>query len=301
MPTTNPEMAHRALRGISEGGVRFVVLHGAEKLEEGGISDVDVAVATDPREVIRVSREAWASLGLHPILLWPYDIGGTLTVFLTTGDARDGVQLDMMFDRSGVGKYGVRSDALLQSAVDGPIPTLEEPARLIYLWRKRSVKGQLDALPTLRSQASEVPRDALISASELMTGSTEPARGLMGESDDRSAPRRHPLSRARRITNRLRSPIGYWAHLGEPALAVELAGRLRGFLVTVETGAVPSPTGQPWWYLRHVWPVTLRPGVYLSHGPAPTWCPSPSLLGTGEDTEEIAARLVASMSSRLPV
>lgn len=271
------------------------------KLHEGGISDVDVAVDTDPIDVIRAARPAWARIGLTPILAWPYDIGGTLTVFLATMDGTEGVQLDMLFDREGVGRYGVRSEGLVDSAIAGAIPEVSEPARLTYLWRKRVVKGHEHVLDALRSEAANIPAEDLVRASNQLTGSSETAEELLARSDTRSpVSHRHPITRLRRFVGRVAHPIGYWAHVTDQAMAADLADRMSGYLVVVRTGAVPGVPRQPLWYLRQVWPTTLRPGVFLSHGTRPTWCPSPPIVL--EDTFDKAAAplLIAAMSARVP-
>ena len=98
MPTTSGELARACLAGLRDAGAKFAVLHDYEQLESDRMSDVDIVVGQDPRTVIRATESMWRERGLLPIILWPYDIGGTATLFLATPDARDGVQLDMLHD-----------------------------------------------------------------------------------------------------------------------------------------------------------------------------------------------------------
>lgn len=301
LPTTSPEAAQRALQGLSEAGVTYVLLHSVSSLQAASISDVDVAVASEPIGVIRMARAVWLQHGLSPILIWPYDIGGTLTVFLATDDGTEGAQLDMLYDPVGLGRYGLRSHGLTHSAVAGPIPVVSDPARLIYLWRKRVAKGDFGALDALRSEASALPAEDLLSTSRELTGSSETATALLGETESRFRAKKHPLARMRRVAVRVYDPIGYWAHVTDRTIAEELADRMSGYLVVVRTGSSPRRLGQPLWYARHVWPTRLRPGIYVSHGMKPSWCPSPSLVLEHRTANEAAPLLITAMRTRLRI
>lgn len=67
---------------------------------------------------------------------------GTASVFFATETAEEGIQLDLLHDPSGSGRYGFRTTALLEEVqfVDG-WPALSHGAGLVYLLRKRLVKG----------------------------------------------------------------------------------------------------------------------------------------------------------------
>lgn len=299
MPTTSPEVAMLALKGLTDMDVGFAVLHAANRLEDGDISDVDVAVASDPADVIAEVRETWGKAGLSPVVVWPYDIGGTLTVFLANSDGTEGVQLDMLFDPAGIGKYGVTSEGLMASARKSPIPVVSESARLVYLWRKRTVKGHHPVLETLRSEASVVPADHLIEASMQLTGSATTAHCLLGVADESPSPGKHPIAQLERLTRRVLAPIGYWAHVSHRDVAEELARRLSGYLVVSKASPVPPRPGQPWWHLSRVWPTTLRPGIFISHGKEPEWCPSPRIVLRDMNLDEVAPQLIVAMSSRI--
>ena len=87
----------------------------------------------------------------------------------------------MLHDPGGIGRYGVRSDILLQFVEERPIaPVVESAARLIYLWQKRTAKSQADRLDSLGREATGIDIDRLEMMSRALTGSVYPARGLMG-------------------------------------------------------------------------------------------------------------------------
>jgi hypothetical protein len=267
MPTTSGHVARLCLAGLREAGVQFAVLHDYARLESDRISDVDVVVGQDPRTVIRATERIWRASGLLPIILWPYDIGGTATLFIATSDAIEGVQLDMMYDPAGIGRYRVRSDILLQFVEERPLaPVVDDAARVIYLWQKRTAKTQSERLEQLRRDAREIETSHLEDLSRVLTGSADPARGLMG---GQVGVVRRPwavLARLSRVITRLRGPIGAWVHVTTEAIGEELARRLAGHLVIVRSSQLPVRSRQVMWYLRQVATVRYRPGVYISFG-----------------------------------
>ena len=300
MPTSSGELARVCLAGLQEAGVRFAVLHDYEQLETDLISDVDVVVGQDPRTVIRETEEHWREAGLVPIIIWPYDIGATVAVFLTTRDARDGVQLDMLYDPDGIGRYGVRSDALLRCVEERSLaPVVDQAARLLYLWQKRTAKDQIDRLDSLRQEAIGIGPDRLESMSQEITGSARAARGLIG-SEGVGRPRR-PLAvvaRLSRLANRLRRPTGAWVHISPDEVGSELVRRLSRHLVVVRSASLPPLVRQPFWYLSDVAPVRYRPGIFVSVGQQHRFVVSPDVEIAGNDPDQAAAELVEALSKR---
>ncbi|MFZ0012861.1 MAG: hypothetical protein WAL25_01980 [Acidimicrobiia bacterium] len=299
MPTTSSDAALRALRGLAEAEVDYAVLHGADKLLSGGISDVDTVVGETPQSILRKARGPWEHHGLYPVVTWPYDIGGTETVFLVDRSVAEGVQLDLLFDPRGLGKYGVRSAPLLATSGGQSIPLISETAGLIYLWRKRTVKGNQDALDELRFAARDVDEDELRSSSEAITGSTRTASELKGETEPAKPGGSHRSVRARRLLDRVLHPIGLWAHVGQRPLAEDLARRLDRVLVIGRAGAVPAGPLELWWYASRIRPTTSRPGVFVSYGRVPRWCPRPDLVVADKTPDEATSALVAYMNSRV--
>ena len=207
MPTTSGELARACLAGLRDAGTQLAVLHNYEQLEFDQISDVDIVVGQDPRAVIRVTERMWRERGLVPIIMWPYDIGGTVTLFLATPDARDGVQLDMLHDPDGVGRYRVRSEILLQFVEERPLaPVVDTAARLLYLWQKRTAKGQTDRLDSLRREAAAIDNDRLEQMSTALTGSVYPARGLRGSMSGPSRNRGPFVASLSRLASRAQAP-----------------------------------------------------------------------------------------------
>jgi hypothetical protein len=289
------------LAGLAESGVRFAVLHGYEHLETDSISDVDTVVDEDPRVILRKAEGHWRERGLFPIITWPYDIGATMTLFLATSDAAGGVQLDMLHDPKGVGKYGIQSAAMLRHVEQRPLaPTVDRAARLVYLWQKRVAKDQAERLDSLREEAIGVDPATLEATAREITGSPEPAWGLLG-GRILSKPRPQPSGTASlsRLVGRLRHPIGVWVHVSHDYVGDELTRRLAGHLVVVRRGDLPSWMRQWWWYPVSVAPVRYRAGVYISVGQAHGFALAPDVVIDGSNVERSAEELVEAMSRRV--
>ncbi len=300
MPTTSGELARVCLAGLTEAGVRFAVLHGYEQLETDQISDVDIVVGQDPRAVIRAAEGSWREGGLVPIIMWPYDIGATVTLFLATRDARDGVQLDMLYDPEGIGRYGVRSDVLLRHVEERPLaPAVDRSARLLYLWQKRTAKDQAGRLDSLRREAIGIDPDELRSMSREITGSASSALGLMG-SGVLTTPRRRlaVMARMSRLAGRLRHPIGAWVHVSLDGVGSELGQRLSRHLVMVRCARLPPPVRQALWYLVDVAPVRYRPGVFISVGQQNRFVMAPDIEIVGGQPDQAAVELVEALRKR---
>lgn len=301
MPTTKPEIAVRAIEAIQQSGVPFAILHSADMLWSEAVSDVDLVADISPTSLIHRCAEKWRDHRLFPVVVWPYDIGGTATVFLATTDAKDGVQLDIMFDPGGVGKHGLRTEPLMASAVEsGGLPVIGEAERLIYLWKKRSLKKQANRLAQLQDIAAELPFADVALASISLTGSDATARELAGEPVVTRHTRRHGFRRARRLAGRLRNPIGFWAHSTSETLAASLRDRFSGFLIVSREGPRPISTARRMtWYYSDVLPTVVRPGVYLSHGASRGRHPSPWLTLSGQSVDDAAEELTTHMASRI--
>ena len=300
MATTSAALARSALEGFREAGVSFAVLHGYERLEGLNLSDVDLVVSQNPQKVVRATMPFWERRGLVPILAWPYDIGGTLTLFLATGDARDGVQLDILYDPEGRGRSRVRSEALLSFAQERPIaPAIADEARLVYLWQKGMVKGQDARLLALRREAAEVDYGKLADVSLLVTGSLDAARGLVGTDVPHGIERSFALrSRLSRVATRVISPIGIWAHVVHSQVGAELTRRLAGYLVIVQSSRLPGLWRQIPWYAARVAPVRHRAGAFVSFGNGKL-VRRPDVEVHSDEVERAASELIQSMTMRL--
>lgn len=141
--TTNTLLARRLLEEIEALGVAFSVLHNAEVIEQlGSISDVDILVNADPSEIIEKLTMTIDADELALVLRWRYDTGALTTFWMTPG-LEDGVQLDLMHDPRGKGRYGVRTSTLHERhhQEDAWPPRLSERGSALYVFSKRLVKG----------------------------------------------------------------------------------------------------------------------------------------------------------------
>jgi hypothetical protein len=299
MPTSSRMVARQVLEGLLASGVDMALIHGLASLRDGSLSDLDVVIDLPIARLLATARPSWAANGIFPVIVWPYDVGGT-TVFLATHDASDGVQLDLLHDRKGSGKLGVRSQPLLaHSHRLGLIPTVDDPYRLTYLWKKRLMKRQSDRLSTLKHEALGVDREALESASVELTGNLLVARQLEG----RMTPSRAPssgarvVSEARRRVKRILTPIGFWIHVDDSFVGAEVVRRFGRFLAAARLIGTPPRVGVKR-ALTEVVPVVFRPGLVVTTG---------SSVGTrlvrvveGSDPIQVSVDAVRLMTSRLP-
>ena len=216
-------------------------------------------------------------------------------------DASDGVQLDLLHDPDGVGKYRMRSPALLATAKSaGPFPVVSDTASLIYQWQKRSVKRQESRQRELEKWAINMDTHLLLDLSLTITGSTDTAHSMLGQvSTLTTRPRNTHLGKQMaRLAQRLAKPVGFWGHVAEPTVGVELALRFSRFLVTAETQPTPSPKWQPVWWATSIMPVRLRPGIFLSTGRSPRW-PTPDVVVSASSIDESAHQLTSAMTARV--
>lgn len=300
MATTNGELALTAVQGLTDAGVEYAFLHGVERLLSGDVSDLDLVAPAPARTVLTVVAPYWLRLGLHPVLFWPYDVGDTATIFLSNADATDGVQLDLLHDPRGAGKYGIRTQSLLTDVTnDTGMPEISPSASLVYQWTKRVAKGQLDRLPDLRDRAKGIETSRITEASLKLTGSESTALELLGQREPGKASKRPVpgLAEVRRRWRRVLRPIGFWGHIEQRDVAEEATRRFGRFLVHAECDEAPGKW-TPVWYARRVWPVVIRPSIFISAG-RPSHIPSPFELVKVGDPNRACSQLVGAMQRRL--
>lgn len=304
------------LDGLTALGVGFAVLHGANELEHepsGGISDVDLAVSTPPSTLLLLLARAFPEDGLHVIVAWNYDIGGATTLILSTRDAADGVQLDLLCDNEGAGIDGLMTPWILQQRdLSGRWPSANPMHELLYLIRKRDRKGDGTAIRALVEHARrDHPRDRLrVEAFKIFRGPV--ARrvcALLDGATSHPSDRRvaAPTARMARWGQRLKHPVGFWAEYEtgsaadvDVSVVAETFGR---FMPYSRAGRRPPGTlaSLPW-YTRDVAPVRWRPGVFTSWTPVETQRTilQPDLvIGPGASQQEIRCRIVAAMETRV--
>jgi hypothetical protein len=300
MGTTSGELGLAALDALSRAGVEYGLLHGRESLDTGAISDIDIVVGEAPQSAVARARSSWADYGLTPILISSYDVGGAAAVFLATRDAREGVQLDMLFDPHGVGMYGLLSGRLLETvAASSHTPVVSDVARLVYLWRKATVKRQTDRLNSVALEASKYSREQLDEVIVRLTGVKAGVDRFFVTRD--RIHERNPRYRFRqvpRLIDRVLNPVGFWSHVRRADVASELARRVSGFLVLARSTPVPSLARQAAWYPRVVFPVLLRPGAVFTWGNTRRFLVQPNLIVDCDDLDGAAELFVNAMSKR---
>ena len=278
--------------------MQYAILHGADRvLTQSVISDLDVVVGLEPDDVIRRISQCLGDSGLWPIMEWPYDVGHTLTVFLATDDGREAMQLDMLNDRRGVGKYAVKSDVLLKRSVrrDG-LPVVRPADETVYLVRKRIVKGDRAALVALSDQISGFARSE-VAESMSSTLSVVGRRsvdsflrgrpGVLGIRPIRSA--LNVLRQARRLFR----PTGYWLHCASPEMAEAVVERFGAYLPhAVVLGSPDSPGAIVRLLMRR-----LRPGVVVTCEGAPILI-RPDVTVDDESIDLAAPRIIEAFRAR---
>ena len=303
--TNSPDLAAAALDALATAGIRFAVLHDEKAVALRTVSsDIDIVVGIPGRRVIESSRRVIEESGLIPVVIWPYNYGG-LTVFLITRTADRGVQLDMLFDPDGRGRYGLRSEAAIRSSREGiRWPVLDRDIELAYLLRKRHLKGDSATLKELLTVArqrwqSGLPdhvEDALSSVAARQIASL-----VAGRLDKNAGPgARHRIQNGPRVLNRIARPIGFWVEIsgvGRDGEAQELVGKFGNILPHV--GCSPRPEAfnkNLFWWARQVAPVRWRPGLYVSTAErGSAWADLSLEAGQPGNVE----RLVGAMSARL--
>lgn len=245
------------------------MIHGESGLALGkAAGDIDIVVGVEPAFVFTALRPGLARLGLSPIIWYPYDAGGSSTVFLATAAARDGVQLDLFYDPRGVGRFGIRSDRLLDHVVRGQRwPTIDEAYRLAYLIRKRAWKAEGWRLAHLTAEAQKVPqRDWRRVIREIC--SDDVATWYLEGADPARfrRPRASYPYELRRLVNRLLRPIGCWVSTEEsPHIVSRVADRFNRILPLARF--VPAARGRLRdldWYRKQIAPIRWRPGLAIT-------------------------------------
>ena len=82
-----------------------MVLHGEERIGSPALdSDLDLAVALLPRAIVEKVTDGLNNRGLVPALIWPYDIGGSASLLVSTHDGYAGAQIDRLYYPEGRGR-----------------------------------------------------------------------------------------------------------------------------------------------------------------------------------------------------
>ena len=291
--------------GLSNSQTPFALLQPSE-FGVGLIdSDVDIVCSVPADDLVRLATEKWQSVGLQAVAIWEYDVEGTAGVFLANDDATEGVQLDVLHDPRGMGRYRLQTGPLLErSSWKNEIPRISPADELIYLWQKRTSKGQLEQVENLRRRATEIDPGPLLTASTTITGSARAFNQLTGSSQIRR-PIRHRqthgliLDAARRV-ERLIRPRGFWVHSTSGAVGDNIASRLGRFLRIVNRSELPAGTvaGAISWATK-VKSTLLRGGTAVTTGKQGAWWRQPDYVATGADPDRASIGLVHAMNRRV--
>jgi len=313
MATTDPTLACQTLDLLRDSGARFAVLHDADSLSDGTLAtDVDLAVEVPPGVLVTRLLPNLHARGLHPIVVWNYDVGGATTVVLATRDAADGVQIDLICDATGIGLDSVVAPALIDAATpdDRGWPRVKAVHELLYLLRKRQRKGDRPGLEPLLERARSLwSKEVEIEAFRILSGraARSVCRMVCEESVDLpAAPRRLvPHRRLARLGGRCVQPIGFWAQLdsehGAEEEARAVAARFARFLPVARFGsAPPGLIGDARWMLSHVAPVRWRAGLLVSwsRGHRHGTILRPDLRVRAIDVIDVSRRIVLAMETR---
>jgi hypothetical protein len=280
MAITDPFIPVRVLDALLEAGVPFVVLHGESLLGTSKLaSDVDLAVGMPVVRALERISLPLRSVGLRAALLWPYDLGGTTSVFFATAGGEEGAQIDFLYDPKGRGRYGLRSLVILADSRPGlryPVPKLID--QQLYLLRKRTCKSQSERaekeLADLAASTSFEERAERAKRLFSPVAATALVRLMQGVDWPARASANRPVQNALRRALRLLHPVGLWVELigperpaSEEARALE--ARFSRWLVRTGRRRRPRGFGGLGWWLQEVLPVRLRAGLYLSWADTP--------------------------------
>jgi hypothetical protein len=254
---------------LDRAGVSWCLLHGLDKISNGEISDVDIAVDGLSK---RTATEFFKHLnlkGLFVIGVWPSSFSN-VNLFISTRDLSNGFQLDITYDRAGKNSYGLLSKPVVDASERlGPVQHASQLDSWLYSLRKRAWKTQPVAVNNLLQRPPADHEQLAIRANEIFRSDhaefvvsllDEPTRPLANQPRYRGATRR--LRRAVR-------PTGFWAHLASPSSqeqALELQARLSRLLrYVVLSNQAPLPLPATWLRLRHL-STLARGGAVVSYG-----------------------------------
>ncbi len=313
MATTDPTLAATALDILASESIPFAVLHSEESIINGNAtSDIDLVVGCTPYQMLGIVTREFHRVGLYPVVLWPYDVADTATLLLATEDGSDGVQLDLLCDRAGLGHYGIRSGRILEMATDGRRwPTACPDHELLYSIRKRHWKGQHGRLLALAGEGRRGKERLSLQyeAQQLFERrvADQVSGFLTGEAgrftEEPALPAGYRIRNFNRRFARLRRPVGFWVdlseHFYELSRVADIAARFGRFLPTVGWGSRPRGMMEELaWGIREVAPVRWRAGLYASWSDSPGRL-RPDLVLAGSDAGETDRRIVAEMEKRL--
>jgi hypothetical protein len=269
--TSDPRMVFDILDVLDRHGVEYAVLHGAERIRAGTVvSDLDIVVSDDPGALVAGLVDDLGDVGLTPVMDWNYDLGGTRTVFLAADGGQDGIQLDLLADPDGRGRYGVRSNLLLAGRhFDGGVPVVAARDEAVYLLSKRLMKGDRTRVAELAAAAAGDP-ELPSRVPQLLVPSVATAVQAVLDGRRPKPPVRpvRRLATGVRLARRLTRPVGFWFHIPDRRVAEAVRDRVARFIPHVTLATVDDRRSAAVW---RRWRTRLGPGIALSTGKTAAW------------------------------
>lgn len=307
MATTDGALARTVLDSLELAKIDFAVLHGEDRVASGvPTSDIDLAVDRPPSQVLAAVGDPLGKSGLRCVSACRYDLGAT-TLFFMSEDASDGVQIDLLWDPAGYGKYGFRTDVALGRRVRGArYAKLFEVDEFLYLLSKGLVKGDLSRTRRLLGELPVNPEGLKTAANRVLAPRVgRGVLGLLGEVRAGASQSQWPIQWIRsggRYADRLIRPVGAWVDVyqGEPGAIRATAARFGRVLVASVASERPRKRlDQFWWWAQTVAPVRWRPGLVVSCGAGdPVIRPDGELTGPMSEVA-LARAIVGVMAARV--
>lgn len=224
MGISDGALAARLIDELAGSGARIAVLHREAEAAQGKVtSDIDLIADARGIELVARSYASIRRLGLNLVSVWEYDWRSTTLVFATdTADA--GVQVDVVCDPRGNGKYRLRTERLLDRSVLGVRwPTLHPEDAAEYLLIKGSVKGQASRVIAARARLHAL---GSVAGSSQFTPDGLPWRL-----------RRQALTLIRFLRRVFNQP-GYWVRVEDEAVAADAAAVFARFMPHAVAGTI---------------------------------------------------------------
>jgi hypothetical protein len=267
------ECAHKALQAFGRAGVGYAFLHGETEVAVGTVrGDLDLVVSEPALQCLRRARHHLADEGLCILSAWANDVGGTGAVCIADRRGEAGVQLDLLYDPRGAGKFGIRTTRAMKRTVKGERwPTLPDIERLLYVARKGQLKGdRMRTARTLTALREHDPAqvDQVLQWLFSFRPRLELRRLLAGRGPLPGGRRLSHLRSLWRYADRMRAPAGHWVEVygdGSAAIGSSLADRLEPLMIGVARGPRPGHNAAfLWWWVMSVLPTRVRAGAYVS-------------------------------------
>lgn len=302
--TAERESVLHVLRVLEETGIGWAALTHEPSLALGDAkSDIDVIVDVPAHRA--ADAVARGLVRLVPIADWAYDVGA-LTLFVAPPEGGHRVQLDIVHDPTGEGRYGFRSGVLLERRKTGDRwPTVTPVDSLLYEIRKRIVKRDAVRLGSLALRARELGLSSTSARIDevFSPGAASTVRSALGGTELPPARRSfsHRVATVGRYRSRLGRPVGFWAHLEREDLPSVARSALVPLLPHVRFERCDHwRLGHPVWWATRVAPVRWRPGLVVSWGELSSGQLRPDLLIPNEvHSSDIVATVTKAMSRRL--